>query len=381
MKSKVAVKSCSTYELDKVEKVLTESISLLGGISAFFRSGKRVLIKPNLLTDSRPEKGITTHPNFVRAIVRIIKRAGFEVAIADIPGEHRLESNLERVYKASGMREVAQAEDVRLLTETKFVEEDGVIYSSWVKEFDHIISAPKFKTHSLTTLTGAVKNMFGLTPRLYRIRLHKRFLRQNDFAKMLINVYKKCKPTLSMVDGIVAMEGNGPAHSGTLRNVGLIAVSADGLSVDSVLANVMGLKPNDIPTNLEGGRQSLGITAMEDIEIVGDNLENFKKDDFDLPPAYLVTQLPDSALKFLNRFAEFRPRVDRHICNGCGICIENCPLSVIELEGKKARIDYTRCVDCFCCLETCPIGAMKTKSGPLIHALKFREWFRKAIAH
>src|SRR3989338_8195649 len=111
MKSKVAVKSCSTYELDKVEKVLTESISLLGGISAFFRSGKRVLIKPNLLTDSRPEKGITTHPNFVRAIVRIIKRAGFEVAIADIPGEHRLESNLERVYKASGMREVAQAED------------------------------------------------------------------------------------------------------------------------------------------------------------------------------------------------------------------------------------------------------------------------------
>ena len=185
MKSKVAVKSCLTYDLDKLQDTLMECLTLLGGPSAFFEAGKSALIKPNLLTNAKPEEGITTHPNFVQAIVRILKKTGLDVAIADIPGEHRLESNLERAYQATGMLDVARKEGIRLLTETKFIEEDGIIFSSWVREFDYLVSLPKFKTHSLMTLTGAIKNVFGLTPRLYRIRLHKNFIHQDDFAKML----------------------------------------------------------------------------------------------------------------------------------------------------------------------------------------------------
>lgn len=377
MKSKVVVKFCLTYDLDKLGEVLTESLNLIGGPLAFFQSGKRALLKPNLLTNAKPEEGITTHPNFVQTVVRILKKAGLEVAIADIPGEHRLEANLEKVYKATGMYDVAQKEGIKLLTETKFIEEDGVIFSSWVREFDYLVSLPKFKTHSLMTLTGAVKNVFGLTPRLYRVNLHKKFVRQDDFARMLLDVYRKCKPTISFVDGIVAMEGNGPAHSGILKDTRLVATSTDALALDSILTCIMGLKPHDIATNREGKLQNLGVTDLEEIEVLGDSLEGFRTSDFELPPAHLLNRLPKSTLKFLNRLAEFRPRVDKIKCNGCRICIENCPLSAIVLVSKKARIDYTKCVDCFCCLEVCSIGAMKTKSGPLIHILKLRERFRK----
>lgn len=380
MKAKVVLKSCFTYDLEKLEDVLTESLWLLGGPAAFFKPGKRALVKPNLITNSKPEEGITTHPNFVQAVVGILKRAGLKVAIADIPGEHKLEANLERVYNATGMRDVAKKEGIELLAGSKFIEEDGVIFSSWVREFDYLVSLPKFKTHSLMTLTGAVKNIFGLTPRFYRVNLHKRFARPDDFAKMLLDVYRKCKPTISFVDGIVAMEGNGPGYSGTLRNVGLVATSNDAFALDSILAYVMGLKPHDIATNREAKLQNIGVTDLEDIEIVGENLEDFKTVDFKLPPAYFLGRLPKSTLRFLNRLAEFRPRVDKSKCNGCSICIENCPLSAIGLQSKKAKINYQKCVDCFCCLEVCPEGAMKTKSGPLIYALKFREQFKKFVS-
>jgi uncharacterized protein (DUF362 family)/Pyruvate/2-oxoacid:ferredoxin oxidoreductase delta subunit len=313
----------------------------------------------------------------VQAVVQILKNIGLEVAIADIPGEHKLEANLEKVYNVTGMLDVARKEGIRLLTETKFIEQDGVIFSSWVREFDYLVSLPKFKTHSLMTLTGAVKNVFGLTPRLYRVNLHKKFVRQDDFAKMLLDVYRKCKPTISFVDGIVAMEGNGPAYSGILKNVGLVATSTDALALDSILTYIMGLKPQDIATNREGKLQDLGVTDLEEIEVLGDRLEGFRTSDFELPPMHLLNRLPKSTLKFLNRLAEFRPKVDRPKCNGCRVCIENCPLLAIELKDKKAKIDYQKCVNCFCCLEVCPIGAMKTKSGPLIYALKFYEQFRK----
>lgn len=379
MKAKVAIKHCNSYELHKLECILEEILQLLGGASIFFKPGQRVLVKPNLLTDAKPEDMITTHPNFVQAVVRILKKIGLEVAIADIPADYKLEASLERVYNATGMQEVAEKEGVRLLTGAKFIEEDGVIFSSWVREFDYIISLPKFKTHSLMTLTGAVKNIFGLTPRLYRVNLHKNFSEPDDFAKMLLGVYRKCKPTISFVDGIMALEGDGPAHNGTPRKVGLVVASSDALALDSILAHLMGLQPDDIATNRQAGIQNLGTINLEEIEIKGDALGDFLTGSFKLPPAHMLARIPRGMWKFLNRFAEFRPRVDKFKCNGCRICVENCPLSVIEIKGRKAKIDYRKCIDCFCCLEVCPIGAMKTKSGPLIYVLKMREYFNALV--
>ena len=175
----------------------------------------------------------------------------------------------------------------------------------------------------------------------------------------------------------MAMEGDGPAHSGMLKDTGLVATYTDALALDSILTYIMGLNPHDIATNREGKLQNLGVTDLEEIEVLGDRLEGFRTSGFELPPTHVLSLLSKPAIKFLNRLAEFRPRVDKPKCNGCRVCIENCPLLAIELKDKKAKIDYQKCVDCFCCLEVCPIGAMKTKSGPLIYALKFYEQFRK----
>ena len=229
------------------------------------------------------------------------------------------------------------------------------------------------------SLDGAVKNIFGLTPRLYRVNLHKNFTKPDDFAVMLLDVYRKCKPTIAFVDGIMALEGDGPAHKGTPRKVGLVAASSDALALDSILAHIMGLKPDDIATNRQGRIQNLGVTDLEEIRIKGDDIKNFLGEGFKLPAGYLFSCLPKAVVKILSRFAEFRPRVDKFKCNGCRICIENCPLSVIEIKGRKAKIDYRKCIDCFCCLEVCPMGAMKTKSGPLIYALKIKGYFNALV--
>lgn len=370
MKAKVCIKGCRTYDLADLEKAISECLDYLGGCSVFFKKGARVLLKPNLLTDAAPEEGITTHPRFVQAVARVLKRHGVDVAVADIPAEHRLEANSERVYLKTGMREIAEREGLRLLSGPKFVEEDGVIFSAWAREFDGLVSLPKFKTHSLTTLTGAVKNMFGLTPRLYRIHLHKTYVKSEDFARMLVQVWEKCRPALSIVDGIVGMEGNGPGHSGTVRDVGVVVASGDAFAADSVLARMMGLKPLDISTNKEGKRRGAGVVDVADIEIGGDAHLARAVPGFALPPASLLLRFPAWAVVFLNALAEFRPRVDRGKCNGCRICAENCPISAIDFPGRQARIDYAKCVDCFCCLEVCPIGAMKTKTGPLVRGLE-----------
>ncbi|MEK6646595.1 MAG: DUF362 domain-containing protein [Candidatus Firestonebacteria bacterium] len=371
MKSKVAIKYCDTYDLDKLENVFKEILILLYGESIPFKKGEKVLLKPNLLTDAAPEYAITTHPIFVQAVVRVFKNMGLKIAIADIPAGHRLEKNLDKVYSITGMADVAKKENVHLLTETKFVQEDGIIFSSWMKEFDHIVSLPKLKTHSQMILTGAVKNMFGLIPRLYRVNLHRDFIKPDDFAVLLLEIYKKCKPTISFVDGIIALEGNGPAHNGIPKNIGLIAASSDALALDSILAKIIGLNPEDISTNKIGKLKNLGITDLKNIEIKGDKIEKFLGADFKLPPKYILKNAPELLLKILKKSAEFRPKVDKTKCTACRICVENCPLAAIDIKNKIANINYKKCIDCFCCLEVCPIGAMKTKSGPLIYVLKY----------
>ena len=297
MKSKVSVVKCDKYNEKELISGLRNSLDLIGGISYFIKKDDKVLIKPNLLSASTPDTGIDTHPEFVRAAIKIIKETKAKVYLGDSPSVWGSPEDIDLVYEKSGIKRVAEEENVNLVKLNKVSMKSNYPFSSLIDECNRIVSLPKFKTHDLMTLTGAVKNLFGLIPGLYKTELHKRALHAEDFSRILVDIYSIVKPTLSIVDGIVAMEADGPASGGKLRNLGLIFASSDAVALDSVLSIIMGLKPADILSTKEAYRRGLGSMNLDDIEVLGEKIEDLVVDDYKLPQVSFLNRIPRPFLK------------------------------------------------------------------------------------
>ncbi|MEW6170780.1 MAG: DUF362 domain-containing protein [Candidatus Omnitrophota bacterium] len=363
MKSQVAIVKCSSYNFNLVEEKIRLAISFLGGIEKFVKPKSKVLLKPNLLLAIEPEKGVTTHPALIRAVIKILKEINCDIYIGDNPSAWAGQQDLDSVYEKSGLKKLAQELDFNLVDFTKGVWHGKYLVTRWLSECDLIVSLPKFKTHDLMILTGAIKNMFGIIPGLNKPNLHKQHLKKDDFAKILVDVFSIKKPCLNIVDGIVGMEGDGPGTSGTLRNFGLILASSDAVSLDSVLATIMGLKPEVIPTTLEAYRRGLGQKNLEKIEIIGESLKKCVVSDFKLPATSIIEKTPLPILKIFKNLLKFWPAVDKSKCILCGACVKICPKQVISIKKNVIKIDYQGCISCFCCEEACAYSAMKIKKS------------------
>ncbi|MGM0366231.1 MAG: DUF362 domain-containing protein [Actinomycetota bacterium] len=370
----VSIIKCDNYHKDLVKEAITKSVKLLGGFHKFIRPDERILIKPNLLLAAKPQKAVTTHPVVLEAMIEIL--SGFtdasRITVADSPGAGipYTRDNLEKVYSATGTREVARKTGCILNYDTSyrpFALKDGkairmIDVISPALEADKIINLCKFKTHNLTSATGAVKNMFGVVPGFSKIGHHLRFTGLEDFSQMLVDIAYCVKPALNIMDGILGMEGEGPGMSGTPREIGMVLASTDPLAMDMVAARLMGLDSKLYPMlRLEG------LPAWEQIQIEGEVEEGYVIDGFVLPRAIGRSQLIEN--RFANRF--LMPRVknllnpypvqDRRKCNLCGVCQKVCPQNAIKIKGKKIVFDYNRCTRCFCCSELCPEGAVEIK--------------------
>jgi len=359
MNSKVSIVKCASYGEEELLGALRKSLDLIGGITNFIKQDDRVLIKPNLLSASAPEKGIDTHPEFVRAVIRIVKQTNAEIYLGDSPSVWGSPQDIDSVYEKSGVKRIAEEENINLVRLDKVSVKLGYPFSDWIDKCNRIVSLPKFKTHDLMTLTGAIKNLFGLIPGLYKTELHKRALNAEDFSKVLVDIYSIARPTLSIVDGIVAMEGDGPASGGQLRNLGLIFASSDAVALDSVLSIIMGLKPEDILSTKEANRQGLGKMRLDDIDVTGERLENLVVSDYKLPRVSVLNRVPKPFLKLVKELLRFKVGVDNSKCRRCQLCIKGCPAQAIELSNDKIKFDYKKCVLCLCCKEICPEGAIK----------------------
>lgn len=387
MKSKAALVKCNSYNQDLLYSRVEEALSYLGGIGNFIRAGSRVLLKPNLLMAALPEKHITTHPEFVRAVIRILKKAGCSIFLGDGPSVFgRNIQDIHKVYEATGMDRVAKEENIELVDFTKrfMVNIEGLAgpvqsfpLASWVKECDHIINLPKFKTHEFMILTGAVKNLFGLVPGTYKLEFHKKFYDPEKFADALLNIYQTVKPCLSIIDAISGMEGNGPATSGVVRDFGFILAGSDAVSLDYILAQLMGVKAQDIFTNRRARLKNIGNTDLSNIEVYGEAVSSCRINRFKLPETSLKQNLkkalPRFVVNILLRFLNFRPRIDTDLCRLCEACIKNCPQKTIYMKKGRVVIDYSSCISCFCCREVCPYAAIKMKKSLLARILGTKE--------
>jgi len=239
-RSKVSIVRCPDYEPMRLKVAVKEAFDLIGGIKKFVPKGGRILLKPNLLSARTPEEAVDTHPEFVRAVGEIVRDAGGVPVIGDSPGSFFTVKSIDEVYERSGMKKMADEEGFELTRFDKMFYVKGYPIARAARDFDLVISLPKLKSHTLTMLTGAVKNTYGFVPGLGKVEFHKKAPHINEFSKIIADVFSFTKPGLSIMDGIVGMDSDGPA-AGRVRGFGLVLASADAVSIDAVVSHLTGL--------------------------------------------------------------------------------------------------------------------------------------------
>jgi len=381
MSAKVSIVKCAGYAPAIVEPAVRNTVNLLGGISNFVKPGSRVLVKPNLLMSKGPECGITTHPEVVRAVIRILKEINCKIIVGDGPSVWgKYIENVDQVYDLTGIRQVCQEEDARLVTFDKRRMRAKFPLTTWLDECDYLISLPKFKTHEFTLLTGAIKNLFGLVSGTYKTELHKNYFEPAEFAKILVDIYQEVKPSLTIIDGILAMEGDGPAAGGKLRQLGLLLGGADCVALDTAMAKIMGIANQEVLSTKEAAARGLGENQLSKIKIEGESIAKLNIRPFILPiTSAKINKLPVTVKKILKSLIKYYPYCLNSKCIRCGRCVQVCPRQCISLSaadrggsarlygGKKGRIRfaYKKCIACFCCQESCPEAAIAVKKSIL----------------
>jgi len=365
-KSKVALLKCSDYEPEVLIDKIYEGLELLGGIEQFFREGEKILLKPNLLAPDPPETATLTHHAVFEAAARVLLDQGVEVLYGDSPGFH----SPMTVLKKSGIQNVAEKLN---LTLADFIHKEKVFYQEGrqnrvfeiargVLESDGIISLPKLKTHGFTIMTGAIKNQFGCIPGLTKSGFHAKLEDIEKFSQMLVDLTGFVKPRLYIMDGIWAMEGNGPRR-GNRVNLGLILISSDPVALDTVASKVMGLDPRRVLPIVKGHESGLG--TMENIDIAGEKIADVQNK-FDLPRySGNFKSIPPFLRNALKKLLIQQPVINYKLCTKCHECYKICPTtprSIRIRNDKYPEHDYRLCIRCYCCQETCPEGAIAIKT-------------------
>jgi len=329
----VSIVACDTYTPAAVRRAVTGVLAPLGGIGRFVRPGMQVLLKPNLLAAADLERAITTHPP--------------------------VEKN-PPVWRRGGMTEVAERTSACLIpfegVEWKRLNGHDYFIARPVFEADLVINLPKLKTHALTLYTGAVKNLFGTIPGTRKREVHYRAPGVRDFGQALVDVLELVRPGLTLMDGVLGQEGNGPGMGGTPRRYGCLVASTDPVALDTVITRALGYRRGEVLHLAQASARGLGVSDPDAMRIVG----NGRTLDFgtvSLPKAHWYFRLPSWVSAPLHRAIRLRPRLNPSECVGCGRCVEVCPPEAIT-SGKPPLFDLDRCIGCFCCAEVCPQGAI-----------------------
>ena len=365
MKSSVSIVKCQNYDEARVLSALRQAIDLIGGIRTFVKKDSRVLVKPNLLFGKSPEEAVTTHPSIVRGMIQIVREAGGVPSIGDSPSVGSLTWTADK----AGIKAVADEMKCPLVEFDKPVllsKGTGRIFKQLeveqaVLEADVIINLPKWKTHAQMLLTLGVKNLFGCIPGPRKPLWH---LKAGDdrkiFAQILFDIYQVIQPSLTILDGIVGMEGNGP-NSGRPIPIGLILASGNSLSLDQIVCDLLGISRESLLTNRVAIEQGMG---KEAIEVLGERVEDVRISSFQFPTLSQIDWgLPGFLSKALKNALTSKPVIDEEACKSCDRCAEICPPKALARKGEDLVFDYGQCIRCLCCLEVCPEGAISNKQG------------------
>ncbi|EKQ69339.1 hypothetical protein OsccyDRAFT_1965 [Leptolyngbyaceae cyanobacterium JSC-12] len=246
----VSMIRAQSYETTQLRASLETLLEPLGSIQAFVKPGDRVLLKPNLLTGARPTKECVTRPEVVYCVAQLVKEAGGHPFLGDGPAF----GSAEGVARANGY--LPLIEELKL----PIIEFHGKRYEIVSDEFNHlllskeamdadvVINLPKVKSHVQLTLTMGVKNLFGCVPGKMKAWWHMEAGKSSErFAAMLVETARTINPDLTILDGILGHEGNGPS-GGEPRALGVLAASSNVFALDRSLVEILQVDPASIPT-------------------------------------------------------------------------------------------------------------------------------------
>lgn len=363
MVDKVSVLKCKDYNPGRVRKVLLESLRNIN-FDLKKLEGKKVLIKPNLLSANKPEDAITTHPVVVEELCKILK----ENKVKEIIIGESSAMNTDLAFKTSGLANLSKyAKIINFEGEEKVIHDFGermhrIPLPKILFQADLVINMAKMKTHGLTFVTLCVKNLYGCIPGGLKGQLHNVLHSPKKFSHLLFNIEKTVKPELNIIDGVTGIEGNGPGTSGDIIKPGLIIAGNNARVVDFVTSEIMGFNPNRIYTIKYShiNKKSIIVIGERDIKV------KFKKPSTAIIPFFnfMITLISSSNIEF-----------DKSKCKKCHLCEQKCPRQAISLKTKDKFpvCDHKKCIKCLCCVEVCPNRAIYMKDSFFI------KWAKKVF--
>ena len=380
----VFVRSCSDYDKERMTAAVADAMAALG-ITRESLSGKRIAIKPNLVMKKPAEAAATVHPALADALLTFLDSCDTaDVVIAESPGGAYTEAALRASYRTCGLEAAIAGHKVRLNYDVSSVTvsyPDGKQCKQFeiitpIAEADVIFSLSKLKSHSLTRMSGAIKNTFGTIPGLTKFEYHARFRDYTEFNAMLVDLslwlHTKGKMMVDLQDAVIGMEGNGPT-GGKPRKIGAFLCSENPFCLDRVAEAIIGC-PGEVPMVEDACTRGLCPKTADEVTVLGDDWRTLVIPDF---------AAPDSAYGIKNAFLfqgafprlfEPRPVIRKKTCVGCGECERSCPVHTITLkecsDGKRrAEIHRENCIRCFCCQELCPIHSVDIHKNPFLSLL------------
>ena len=356
---KVFIEKIETYDFDKIYRFL-EKLPILEKLEG----KKRILIKPNLLGAFHPDKAVTTHPKVLDALISLLIKNKKEVSIGDSPGGV---ISVQKVWQETGIKQLSEKHNIELVNfnRGKVVSKKGKTIefntSKYFWDADAVINVSKYKTHSLVSYTGAIKNLYGTIPGLKKSDFHKDYPDHIKFSQVITELYSVVKEMVAfhIMDGIVGMEGEGPS-AGKPRNFGVMFAAESASALDYIASGMMGFQPKEIEYIIQCLRED----EIESSEIeIAKEWENFAFKDVKIKGvktfvkilAYSPAFLQNAFRSLFRYYPDFNDK-----CKLCNVCVESCPVQAMEIKkgATSPTIDHKKCIKCMCCHELCPYSAV-----------------------
>lgn len=345
----------AAYDYETLRPIVFELIDSVN--SGTINNNSRVIIKPNLLSPAPPGSAMLTHPMIVRASAEYVLQRGAVPIISDSPAT----GSFEKIMEVSGIKDALKGLDVVFrefkISKTVDVGEPfrKIEIAGEALDADVIINLPKLKTHVQMFLTLGVKNLYGCVVGLKKPEWHFRTgVNREMFAQLLVKIFQALKPQINILDGILAMEGQGPGKRGTPREIGILAASNNAAALDIAVCRMLNIDPERMLTN----RFAKEMGMVDGEVIMEGHIPEVK--DFKLPEMIPLVFGPKYLHGFMRGHLVQRPVIDNNICKSCVECLKYCPAGAISEGKNKLKIDYERCIRCYCCIEVCPHAAIST---------------------